>query len=188
MSPILGIYASQISGHLFNFPANSYESISTVTVGSGGSSTVTFSSIPSTYTHLQIRSLNQTGANAVIRFNSDSSGTNYRAHYIEGDGANISSGSVQAGGYDGGYAIVGKGTVSNMFGAAVIDILDYTNTNKYKVTRGVTGIGQNGSGYLDYVSSVWISTSAISSITFASVGASFSQYSSFALYGIKGVA
>lgn len=188
MSPILGIYASQISGHLFNFPANSYESISTVTVGSGGASTVTFSSIPSTYTHLQIRSLNQTGANAVIRFNSDASGTNYRAHYIEGDGTNISAGTVQAGGYDGGYAIVGKGPVSNTYGGAIIDILDYANTNKYKVSRGISGIDQNGSGYLDYISSVWMSTAAISSITFASVGTTFAQYSSFALYGIKGVA
>jgi hypothetical protein len=53
--PILGIIASAITGNLVT---TSYESIETVTVGSGGSATVlTFSSIPATYTHLQIRVL-----------------------------------------------------------------------------------------------------------------------------------
>jgi hypothetical protein len=51
MTPILGIMASQISGHL---ETGAYESISTVTVGGGGSATITFSSIPGTYTHLQV--------------------------------------------------------------------------------------------------------------------------------------
>jgi hypothetical protein len=50
--PILGIIASAITGNLVT---TSYESIETVTVGSGGSATVTFSSIPATYTHLQIK-------------------------------------------------------------------------------------------------------------------------------------
>ena len=48
--PILGIMASQISGHLSN---PSYESIATYTVGAGGSSTMVFSSIPQTYKHLE---------------------------------------------------------------------------------------------------------------------------------------
>ena len=50
--PILGVIASQITGHL---STNSFESIQTVTVGSGGQSSISFSSIPSTYKHLQLR-------------------------------------------------------------------------------------------------------------------------------------
>jgi hypothetical protein len=182
MSPILGIWASAQQGANV---VGDYESIQTVTVGAGSSNTITFSSIPSTYTHLQIRSINRIGANAVIQFNSDTTYTNYRSHYIEGDGASIGSGSIQSGSYDGGYAIVGKGIVSNTFGPAVIDILDYTNTSKYKTVRGLSAIDQNGSGYVDYISSLWMSTSAISSITFRGIGANFQEYSSFALYGIK---
>ena len=187
MSPILGIYASQISGHLFNFPANSYESIATTTLSSS-SSTVTFSSIPSTYTHLQVRILYQASANGAIRFNSDSTYTNYRSHYLGGDGASAYSGTVQDPSYTGGLATTGIANTANIFGASVIDILDYTNTNKYKTVRTFAGIDKNGSGYIDFDSSFWMNTSAISSITIEALGTTYSQYSSFALYGIKGVA
>ena len=70
---------------------NSYESIATVTVGAGGSSSISFSSIPSTYKHLQIRSINlssSTDNNILMRFNSDS-GANYSRHYVYGDGASV---------------------------------------------------------------------------------------------------
>jgi hypothetical protein len=55
MTPMLGIMASQISGHLVT---NSYESIQTVTVSTATPS-ITFSSIPATYKHLQIRGLEE---------------------------------------------------------------------------------------------------------------------------------
>ena len=55
--PILGVIDSAKTGNL-----SSYESIQTITVGSGGASTIVFSSIPSTYAHLQIRALNITTA------------------------------------------------------------------------------------------------------------------------------
>ena len=83
MAPILGIYASQISGHLFA-PSGAYDSIATTTVGAGGASSITFSSIPSTYTHLQVRITAKGNRgivieNAYLTFNGDS-GTNYNAH------------------------------------------------------------------------------------------------------------
>jgi hypothetical protein len=60
MTPILGIMASQISGHL---ETGAYESISTVTVGGGGSATITFSSYSWHFTHLQVRAIvRDTGA------------------------------------------------------------------------------------------------------------------------------
>ena len=80
MSPILGARGglSASAYGLFSLQStNSYESIQTVTVGSGGQSTISFTSIPSTYKHLQIRMLARaTGASTVglIRFNSDASG------------------------------------------------------------------------------------------------------------------
>ena len=94
MSPILGIYASQITGHLFT-PSNSYTSIATATVDSGGASSITFSSIPSTYTHLQIREISrgaavQTSTNIQMQFNSDT-GTNYSDTWLYGNGTSAVS-------------------------------------------------------------------------------------------------
>lgn len=190
MSPILGIYASQMSGHLW--PASSYESISTV---NGGGSSVSFTSIPSTYSHLQLRVLT-TSTRASneqdyyrVRFNSDT-GTNYAAHVLEGYGTGAGSfaTTTTASPYT---FIAGGGTAgTNVFGAAVIDILDYANTNKYKTTRAISGIDTNTNASRVWLSSsVWLNSSAISSLTISSVyGGTISSTSSFALYGIKGVA
>jgi hypothetical protein len=184
MAPILGIYASSASPNVF---ANSYESISTVTVGAGGSSSITFSSIPSTYTHLQIRaSYQDTSASGIqsqtFRFNGDSA-ANYNWHYIFGDGASATAGSsVSASSIFGGQIITPN---NSSFATSIIDILDYKDTNKYKTTRGLAGNDQNGSGRVLFISGSWRSTSAITSIVF-STAANFAQYSSFALYGIKG--
>jgi hypothetical protein len=182
MSPILGIIASSRAA-----ASNSYESISTVTVGAGGSSSVTFSSIPSTYQHLQVRATYQdTSASGVqnqfFRFNGDSA-TNYDWHYIFGDGSSPTvNASLSASSIFAGQVITPN---NSNFATSIIDILDYKDTNKYKTTRGLYGNDQNGSGRILFVSGLWRSASAINSIVFTT-GANFAQYSSFALYGIKG--
>jgi hypothetical protein len=71
-----------------------------------------------------------------------------------------------------------------MFGALVIDILDYTNTNKNTTIRSLGGYDANGSGYLQLESMLWNNTAAINQIVLGTGG--WAQYSSFALYGIKG--
>lgn len=187
MSPILGIYASSATpSHIVT---SSYESISTVTVGSGGASSITFSSIPSTYTHLQLRGISRgttagNGGNIYLRFNSDTS-SNYGWHTMRGDGASVSAGATltQTSMYVALYPAANQ-TAGN-FGAAVIDILDYTNTNKYKTVRSLNGNDRNGSGYIYFQSGLWLSTSAITRIDLLPEADNFAQYSSFALYGIK---
>lgn len=191
MSPILGIWASQ------NYPriTNSYESIATQTVGAGGAASVTFSSIPSTFKHLQIRGIARDSAadtgvqNVVMSFNSDTTNTNYRTHYLLGDGSTADAGSIQVSGFYTGAALaVSNNATANIYGATVIDILDYANTNKNKTIRVLTGIDLNGvGGQMRLQSSVWLSTSAITSCTInvRSAG-NLMQYSTFALYGIRG--
>lgn len=188
MSPILGIIASSKA------VSNSYESIATVTVGSGGSSSITFSSIPSTYQHLQIRAIGRTNRSAngdysLIAFNSDTSSSNYTTHYLSGNGS-----TVDAGAYVNSFggALVNRwgaaNDTSNTFGALVLDILDYANTNKYKTVRSLGGLETNTSNsQINLQSALWLNTAAISNITITpGAGTSFNQYSSFALYGIKG--
>jgi hypothetical protein len=185
--PILGIMASQISGHL---ETNSYESIATVTV-STPVSTITFSSIPSGFKHLQIRAICRTSNattldDTTMRFNSDST-TNYRTHQIRGDGASATAADLGAASYAAPFPVPGTSINASTFGVAVFDILDYTNTNKYKTVRSLTGADANGSGNIFLRSSLWLSTSAITQIDFQwQLGAyTAPQYSQFALYGIK---
>ena len=179
-------YSSFLAGN----PAvkfTSYESIATVTVGSGGSATVSFTSIPATYTHLQIRGIARADTNVTLglQFNSDT-GNNYSRHYINGNGASVGAG----GSANNNSAYVGTAaTATSAFGANIIDILDYANTNKYKTTRTLSGGDNNGSGFVQFMSGNWRNTNAVTSIDIFQVnGDTLTQYTQFALYGIKGVA
>jgi hypothetical protein len=187
MTPMLGIMASQISGHLAN---PSYESIATAST-TGTVSSFTFSSIPATFKHLQIRGLVTASSivNAFITFNSDT-GANYSWHWVGGDGtsANTNTGTST-------NQIVGftsfNSTSSYIGAATIMDILDYTNTSKYKTLRALNGFDDNTShaGYIPLTlsSGLWFSTVAITSITITcSGGYTFNQGSQLALYGIKG--
>jgi len=172
-----------------------FESIATTTLTTA-TSTITFSSIPATYTHLQIRLFSQdaraTYGITEIRmsFNGDSSSI-YRTHNLYGDGASATSSDGGALG----YIILGDGTFGSStggtFGVGIVDILDYANTNKFKTVRNLSGVDLNGTiagfgGRAGLSSGVWRSTSAISSITLTSnSGVNFTQYSSYALYGVK---
>jgi hypothetical protein len=179
VSPILGIWASQ-NYTRYQLPT-SFESIATTTVGSSGVSNVEFTSIPSTYTHLQIRGIfRQTGGDQwnSIQFNGDT-GSNYATHNLYGTGASA----VSEAAAPGTNTLLGNGAQPIPF---VIDILDYANTNKFKTTRLLWGMDSNGGGYIMFGSHLWRNTNAITSVKINGVSSNFAQYSSFALYGIKG--
>ena len=186
MAPILGIYASQISGHLFG-PVGAYDSIATVNVGAGGASIITFSSIPSTYTHLQIRAISRSagpnnGENTFIYVNNSSAATNYAWHVLRGNGSTTTA-ATQSNNYI--VANVGTANATSVFSGMVIDILDYANTNKNKTLRNLYGFDSNGAGNVGFSSVLIPTTSAISQIDIF-MDYNFTQYSQFALYGIKG--
>lgn len=182
--------ANQIAGFLTGGAVASltdYESIATVTVGSGGTANITFSSIPSTYTHLQIRGIARSASiadNTVIQYNGDT-GNNYATHYLLGNGSTASAGAetTRARFY---VDVLATNASGAMWSADVIDVLDYANVNKYKTTRSLAGQDLNGSGTIWLASGLWQSTSAINSIKlFLNGGVNFAEYSTFALYGIK---
>jgi hypothetical protein len=186
MPLILGIVASG------NYPrdTNSYESIQTATVGAGGSSSITFTSIPSTYKHLQIRAIARgttaaTSQEQYITFNGTSSNY-YSAHFLYGDGSSALSTVSTYTSVNLMPRLVAASSTASAFTSYVTDILDYQNTNKYKVIRSLGGFDANGSGEIDFMSGLWMNTAAISEINIRPSAANFAQYSSFALYGIKG--
>ena len=162
----------------------SYESIQTITVGAGGQTTITFSSIPSTYKHLQIRGMAR-GTDSSLRalFLSINSTVNVvRSHYLYGNGGTASAGSQTANQI--GWSI-GSGQLASAFSVAVIDILDYANTNKNKVTRCLAANDLNGSGDIALFSELFDTTAAINAVNLTLEVGNFVQHSSFALYGIK---
>lgn len=167
--------------------SGAFESIATVNLNAA-QATVTFSSIPQTYKHLQIRliSRNSTAGNvnASLKLNNDTAG-NYVAHYLSGDGSTAGAGYT---GTNVGPTLIlrtANGSASSgIFGVGIIDILDYSNTNKNKTTRSLSGADQNGSGSVMFISNLWMSTSAITQIDITA-DSTFAQYSHFALYGIR---
>jgi hypothetical protein len=185
---LLGIIASQ------NYPriTNSYESIATVTVGSGGAANIEFTSIPSTFTHLQIRGIargtrTEVNSGIDITLNSDTA-TNYSYHALYGNATSaLAYGYAdQTYMYTGG--ILAASSSANCFSPLIIDILDYKNTNKYKTLRMLCGAEYNNAAFdeVSITSGLWRSTSAITSIKLTPTFNNHAQYTQFALYGIKG--
>jgi hypothetical protein len=175
-----------------------FESIQTVTVGAGGQASITFSSIPNTYKHLQIRGTARDNRASTwidtmyMYFNADSTGSNYYYHVLGGNSSSaFASASAGQTGYGAPIGLTGASNVTTSFGPNVIDILDYANTNKNKTVRSLVGVEDNANGSIRLTSGLWLSTAAITSITLVNDGAGvpansfFQQHSTFTLYGIK---
>jgi len=180
---LAGIYADAAA-------IGDFESIATASVGAGGTATITFSAIPSTFQHLQIRGIGRnsnSGGGAQILYvnlNADTDANNYAKHNLNGNGSAAgSSGGANDRGYDG---MVNANFTANVFNGYVFDILDYTNTNKYKTVRALQGFDSNGDGRIYLTSNLWKNTAAVSSITITAFSGNLVQYSHFAVYGIKG--
>lgn len=125
------------------------------------------------------------GSLIVGNFNSDT-GANYTWHEVQGQGTAAAAYSGTGNSYARWYGR-NVGTSSTSPTAAIIDILDYTNTNKYKVVRVLAGMDANGSGEVNLTSNLWSNTAAISSITVKTHDAvNFASGTSIALYGVKG--
>lgn len=184
---------SLLAGNAFYLPSD-YDSIATVTVGAGGASSINFSSIPSTYTHLQVRGIVRQsysgtgGANLIYRFNNDpltngdTSNSNYVGHYLYATGTTYGSGISNRN-----YCSenLHDGNTGGIFAGFIMDILDYTNTNKYKTFRTSSGQDRNGAGEYTLWSGFWKNTAAINQLTFyPDPGYNLVQNSSIALYGI----
>jgi hypothetical protein len=149
-----------------------------------------FTSIPQTYTHLQVRGIVRTNyANDVddiyTVLNTDGAAANFYNHYLWGNGSGASAGS-QAKAIIGYRGAAGSTNTTGVFGTIIIDVLDYTNTNKYTTIRTLGGFDNNGNGNVGLNSCLWKNTAAVTSLYIEFGAGSAIQYSTFALYGIKG--
>jgi hypothetical protein len=187
-------YISMLAGNPYYVPP-SFESIASAT-GTGSSGTITFSSIPATYASLQLRCISRntdagTGSGDVLlRFNSDT-GSNYARHSLNAVGASVSaSGAASQTSIRMNNFSTNNGETANIMTVAVIDIIDYASTSKYKTVRSFQGNDNNSvssDGVIRLLSGLWMNTNAISTITLTlNLANNFTTASTFALYGIKG--
>jgi len=164
--------------------------LSTVAVTSA-TANITFSDIPQTYEHLQIRLFARgTNADANIdgrmEYNGDTNAANYTFHLLRGNGSSATASGSNASATPHAFSCNSGGSGASMFGVAIIDILDYANTNKYTTMRSLTGEDENGGGNIYLRSTLWMNTNAITSIKLTPQATNnFAQYSHAALYGIK---
>ena len=184
---MIGIMESQKSGHLItgNFDLISQQ------FGNGSVSSITFSSIPQTYKSLQLRVavLNNSGGSTGTGLQFNGVTTGYYAHGLYGQGTSLIPTSIGGGTSFIPGSPVGIGGLTTTYPAfAIIDIIDYTSTAKYKTTKSIMGLNQNTTttSEIDIFSGLYPSTTAITSLTYYSTGSNvFSSTSSFALYGVS---
>jgi hypothetical protein len=166
--------------------ATSWTAIATTTVGSGGVSSVTFSSIPSTYTDLVIkasaRSSRTDAPESYIAVRLNGATTAHTVRRTEGSGTSVYS-STESNNWS--FMVAGSARTANSFSNTEIYVPTY-NSSKYKSFNVVSALETNGSeAYMMITSGLWSSTAAVSSISIVDAAANLVQYSSFTLFGIK---
>jgi hypothetical protein len=187
MTPILGIIASSFRSAAG--PDGAYDALATVTVGATAVTEVVFTGIPQGYKHLQLRAFFKTDTATWVPFkiNGDT-GSGRTAHFLRGNGTAASAGRGLASTGEGNYAVLSE---PSQWGSAIVDLLDYSLTNKLKTARVLSGFDGNGSGNVVLSSILHVNngTNAVASLGFDisqyTSGPKFVQYSQFTLYGVK---
>jgi hypothetical protein len=163
---------------------NTYEAIATNTISGSSTNSVTFSSIPSTYTDLLVvfqgTKISAGGQSLIFNLNGDT-GSNYSFTYLGGNGSTASSGRVS----NSTYAALGAwvANLSTTGESDFLHLMNYSNTTTYKTTLARSSAASSAT---EASVALWRSTAAINSITLT-VGspAAFTAGSTFSLYGIK---
>ena len=167
-----------------------YNLIQTVTVGAGGAASIAFTSIPQTYTDLQLLvSARSNRATEIrdeihVRFNSNTSG--YSVRTLRGDGSAVVSNTGSVSTALTRMDMPASGATANIFGFMNMYIPNYTTANQKAVSMDVTMENSAVTSYLYMIAGLWANTAAITSITMTfEIGPLFLQYSSASLYGIS---
>ena len=190
LNSVLGSFSSGVAAS-----TSSYESIATAT-GTGSSGTITFSSIASTYKHLQIRinGIITSPSNCLrVRFNGDTA-SNYPYHQLitTSNGASMLVSSVGSSATTAMPIFPTSAAMTSTYpDVAIIDVIDYASSTKNKTLKAFSGSSDNdtiGNTYdsVNLVSGLWLNTAAITSITVFLDSGSFATTASLALYGIRG--
>jgi len=171
--------------------ANTYTLIASNTVGSGGSATMAFTSIPSTYTDLKIVISARTNAAEyrsvpVLYFNADTTGANYSYRLVYG--ISSTAGSASGTGTGGGFFfyVNGASTTASTFSNVEIYIPNYAGSTAKSISNdGAAETNDGTNNGLALNASLWSGTAAITTATISFAAGLFVEYSTAYLYGIK---
>ncbi len=170
--------------------ADTFTLISSVTVGSGGASSISFTSIPGTYTDLCLklstRSDDGTASRRQLKVAYNGSTSDFTGRRLYGEDGGTGSDSL-SGSTGNSFGITdGDASTANTFGSAEIYIPNYAGSS-YKSSSTDSVIENNSSTTYDnwLTANLWSQTAAITSITVTLTGGNFKQYSTAYLYGIK---
>jgi len=166
--------------------ANTYIAIATVTVGSGGASSIDFTSIPGTYTDLCI----------LYSARSSDSATNWNNLKMTFNGSTANQTWRFTAGYNNGTATAGisgqveiwvnfNGSTGSTFGNALVYIPNYTSSNNKPVSIETVTEGKTQDQVMGIVAGLWSNSSAITSIGVTPSSGTFMQNTTATLYGIK---
>jgi hypothetical protein len=155
--------------------------------------TITFDNIPQGYKHLQLRQIARLNVSDLgteitkLRFNDDSSAS-YAHHSVYGTGANPAGAAGTASQtMTNSGALIQRSNNTLVFTVGVTDILDYSNVNKFKTVRTLTGADDNGTGWVGLYSGLWMNTAPITKIVLTPTAAiNYGVNSRFSLFGIRG--
>jgi hypothetical protein len=161
--------------------------LATTTVGSGGTSSVTFSAIPQVYTDLLIKaSARNTDSGSTyftLTFNGNTSG--YSGKRLEGNGSAASSGNNDVTNNIQPIYIVSSTYTANTFSNNEIYIPNYASSNYKSLSSDNVSENNATSAFMNMTAHLWSNSSAVTSITLTSVAGNFVQYSTFTLYGVR---
>lgn len=164
--------------------------IASYTFSAQSNSAFTFSNIPQTFAHLEIRTttlLSNGSSGTILQFNGDNVAANYAVHRFSGNGASVGTDQHTTGSIPGcwGYGARSVLLETTNPGFAISTILNYTDTSKRKVVKSTYGVDKNGSGEVGIASGLWMNTSAITSITMNNyAGGDWFPGTRYDLYGI----
>lgn len=165
-----------------------FTKIASATVGSGGASTITFSSIPSTYTDLVIlTSLRDTAsgiANAGMRVIFNGSGSGFSTRWVYGNGTTTFS-TTDSGSWIRIGQQPGSTAASNTFSNDTIYIPNYAGSTNKSLSADAVSENNTTEAYATLTAGLWSNTAAINQVQIQSNSTAWAQYSSATLYGIK---
>ena len=173
-----------------------------VYVLASNTTSITFSNIPQTYSHLQLRVIARgssgSGAGELdVRLGTGtaSSSSIYSRHNFGVYSPTSSTSGVDYNTTATTTTFRGCGQVAlasdlaNVYGSMILDVLDYTSTSKLKTIRSITGVNDNNNGLCSniyYTAGLWQASTAVNVVNiYLHAGSDFLPYSSFALYGVK---
>ena len=170
-------------------PNSDYEFIAKI-LGDNLTDTFTFNSIPSNYTHLQVRYFVRNTANVATFYMKIPEVTSnvFARHSLIGSGTATSATNIT------GQAVIaflngssGTGSAGNAFRGGIIDLLDYSSASKNKVIRAIFGgIDDDQPRTATIMSGLVQNTGPVTSLNFFVDSGFFNQATVFSLYGIRG--